>query len=109
MKNWYRRLACLWTSKKRTKSLKSNLSNLIPKDPCSHWPRSLFSLELYETHIARFQQTLKKQEGRSIFAVPVKPTRIYYVQGDLKRSADGEVDSVVPTKKARRTENKSES
>ncbi|KAG7098620.1 hypothetical protein E1B28_000542 [Marasmius oreades] len=67
------------------------------QDPCFHWPRSLFPLKLYETHIARFQAILDKQNSRGVFAMPVKHTRIY-VQEDLKRPADDEVASAVPTK-----------
>ncbi|KAG7094737.1 hypothetical protein E1B28_005555 [Marasmius oreades] len=46
------------------------------QDGCSHWPRSLFSLELYETRIAHLQQILEIQSSRGNLAVPVKPTRI---------------------------------
>ncbi|KAG7098613.1 hypothetical protein E1B28_000536 [Marasmius oreades] len=46
------------------------------QDPCFHWPRSLFSLKLYETYIACFQEILDKQNSRGIFTIPVKATCI---------------------------------
>ncbi|KAL0066140.1 hypothetical protein AAF712_006764 [Marasmius tenuissimus] len=82
-------LALFWSLRNAYQTLEMEPQAHVPstRNPRNHWPRSSFSLKIYEDHINQFQEVLEKQT-RIALTMPVQDSRLFVSEVLEKRAGD---------------------